>query len=196
MQADANDDPRETLTDRERQCLRLVFERLRPKEIGRELGISHHTVNGHLQQAMRKLGATSSLEAARLLHATDRMAAPENVTGYPFGVEFGPNPSSLGPSQHGAQHGANHDRVGDRVRDGAFGGRWATSAFPLAGRFPLPRARWPLPAAGENRNDLTPAERLFWIAAGMVAVAIIAFMGAAAAESIQRTLQAIVYHTN
>jgi DNA-binding CsgD family transcriptional regulator len=190
MQADANDDPRETLTDRERQCLRLVFERLRPKEIGRELGISHHTVNGHLQQAMRKLGATSSLEAARLLHAADHISAPENVTGYPFGVEFGPVSSSLHPSQHGA----GHERAGDRVRDSAFGERWATGGFPLAGR--LPRARWPLPAAGENRNDLTAAERLFWIATGMVAVAIIAFMGAAAVESIQRTLQAIVYHTN
>ena len=184
MQADANDDPRETLTERERQCLRLVFDRLRPKEIGRELGISHHTVNGHLQQAMRKLGATSSLEAARLCHAADRQSAPEKITGYPFGVEFGHVSSDLNPSQQGASH--------DRVRDGAFGERWATGAFPLAGRFP--RARWPLPAAGENRNDLTPAERLFWIAAGMVAVAIIAFMGAAAAESIQRTLQAIVYH--
>jgi len=186
MQADANDDPRETLTERERQCLRLVFDRLRPKEIGRELGISHHTVNGHLQQAMRKLGATSSIEAARLCHAADRQSAPEKITGYPFGVEFSPVSSNLAPSQLGAGH--------DRVRDSAFGERWATNAFPLAGRFP--RARWPLPAAGENRNDLTPAERLFWIAAGMLAVAIIAFMGAAAVESIQRTLQAIVYHTN
>lgn len=186
MQADANDDPRETLTERERQCLRLVFERLRPKEIGRELGISHHTVNGHLQQAMRKLGATSSIEAARLCHVADHQSDPEKVTGYPFGVELSHISSSLGPSQLGASH--------DRVRDSAFGERWATGAFPLARR--LPRARWPLPAAGENRNDLTAAERLFWIAAGMLAVAIIAFMGAAAAESVQRTLQAIVYHTN
>src|SRR3954471_11168595 len=112
MQADANEDPRETLTERERQCLRLVFERLRPKEIGRELGISHHTVNGHLQQAMRKLGATSSLEAARLwrgapaalegarlCHAADRQSAPEKITGYPFGVEFSHISSSLDPSQ-------------------------------------------------------------------------------------------------
>ena len=99
MQADANDDPRETLTERERQCLRLVFERLRPKEIGRELGISHHTVNGHLQQAMRKLGATSSIEAARLVHAAERLATPEKITGYPLGVEFSPVSSSLSSSQ-------------------------------------------------------------------------------------------------
>ena len=186
MQADANDDPRETLTERERQCLRLVFDRLRPKEIGRELGISHHTVNGHLQQAMRKLGATSSLEAARLVHAADRLAAPEKIAGYPFGVEFPPVSSNLSPSQLGADQ--------DRVRDGAFGERWATGAFPLAGRFP--RARWPLPAAGENRNDLTLAERLFWIVAGILAVAIIAFMAAASVESLQRTLLAANYHAN
>ena len=195
MPAAANDDPRETLTERERQCLRLVFERLRPKEIGRELGISHHTVNGHLQQAMRKLGATSSIEAARLLHATEGPDAPQSVTGYPFGVEFPHDQSSLNPSHQG---GSGHDHRGqqtaDRVRDGAFGERWTANAVPLVSR--APRLRWPFPARGENRNDLTPAERLFWIAAGIVAVAIIAFMGAAAVESIQRTLQAIVYHTN
>ncbi|GAA0328918.1 hypothetical protein GCM10009087_43920 [Sphingomonas oligophenolica] len=192
MPAAANDDPREALTERERQCLRLVFARLRPKEIGRELGISHHTVNGHLQQAMRKLGATSSLEAARQLHATEHPDAPESVTGYPFGVEFPHDPSRLGTSQHGASN--VEGGIGNRVRDSAFGERWAAYAFPLAGRFPP--VRWPLSGSGENRNDLTPAERLFWIATGMLAVAIIAFMGAAAVESIQRTLQSIVYHTN
>src|SRR3954465_4436064 len=113
MQADANDDTRETLTEGERPGLRRVFDRLRPKEIGRELGISHHTVNGHLQQAMRKLGATSSLEAARLCHAADQISAPEKITGYPFGVEFSHVSSDLAPSQQGTSH--------DRVRDSAFG---------------------------------------------------------------------------
>jgi len=195
MPAAANDDPRETLTERERQCLRLVFERLRPKEIGRALGISHHTVNGHLQQAMRKLGATSSIEAARLLNTIERPDSPESVTGYPFGVEFPHSESSLSPSHQG---GSGNDQVGNhtanRVRDSAFGERWGASALPLVSR--ASRLRLPLSAPGENRNDLTSAERLFWIAAGIVAVAIIAFMGAAAAESVERTLQAIVYHTN
>ena len=191
MPAAANDDPRETLTERERQCLRLVFERLRPKEIGRALGISHHTVNGHLQQAMRKLGATSSIEAARQLHAIDGPNAPQSVTGYPFGVEFPHNQSSLSPSHQG---GSGNDHVGDRVRDGAFGERWGAAAIPFVGR--APRLRWPLPAPGENRNDLTPTERILWIVAGLLAVAMITFMGAAAVESIQRTLQALAYHTN
>ena len=195
MPAAANDDPRETLTERERQCLRLVFERLRPKEIGRALGISHHTVNGHLQQAMRKLGATSSLEAARLLETIERPNAPESVTGYPFGVEFPHDPSSLNPShQGGSGNDRSRDHIGDRVRDGAFGERWTADAAPSVNR--SPRLRWPLPAPGENRNDLKPTERILWIVAGLLAVAMITFMGAAAVESIQRTLQAAVYHTN
>jgi DNA-binding CsgD family transcriptional regulator len=195
MPAAANDDPRETLTERERQCLRLVFERLRPKEIGRALGISHHTVNGHLQQAMRKLGATSSLEAARLLETIERPHAPESVTGYPFGVEFPQDPSSLNPSHQGASgNGRIRDHIGDRVRDGAFGERWTAGAVPFVSR--APRLRWPLPAPGENRNDLTSTERILWIVAGLLAIAMITFMGAAAVESLQRTLQAIAYHTN
>lgn len=182
----ANTDLLETLSERERQCLRLVFERLRPKEIGRELGISHHTVNGHLQQAMRKLGASSSIEAARQLHEASGSTA-ESITGYVFGVESTGDPAMLPVSKQGGSDAG-------RVQDSMAGGLWGRGAMPFPP--PSPRFRWPLPVRGEIRNDLTPVERLFWIAAGIVAVAIIGFMGAAAVESIQRTLQAATYHIN
>lgn len=59
----------ERLTPRERECLRLVAEHLHSKEIARRLSISQHTVDGHLNEARRRLGVTSRRDAARLLLA-------------------------------------------------------------------------------------------------------------------------------
>ena len=53
------------LTDRQRQCLEGFIARKTAKEIGRELGITHHAVEQHLKAARRKLGASDTLDAAR-----------------------------------------------------------------------------------------------------------------------------------
>ena len=53
------------LTERQRQCLEGFLERKTAKQIGRELGISHHAVEQHLKAARRKLGAQDTGEAAR-----------------------------------------------------------------------------------------------------------------------------------
>jgi DNA-binding CsgD family transcriptional regulator len=58
-----------TLSDAERDCLRLVYAHLTSKDIARELGISHHTVDMRLRTAIRKLGVSNRTEAAMLLHA-------------------------------------------------------------------------------------------------------------------------------
>ena len=55
------------LSRRERDCLRLVARNRSSKEIGRELGISNHTVDDHLKHAISLLGVTSRFEAAQLL---------------------------------------------------------------------------------------------------------------------------------
>lgn len=48
------------------------------KQIGRELGITHHAVEQHLKAARKKLGATDTLEAAR------RYAAGAHATVEPY----------------------------------------------------------------------------------------------------------------
>jgi DNA-binding CsgD family transcriptional regulator len=53
------------LTERERDCLRLVARGYSSKEIAVELGISHHTVDLHLRRAIKTLGVTSRRDAAR-----------------------------------------------------------------------------------------------------------------------------------
>ena len=57
----------EQLTPRERECLRLVSGHLSSKEIARQLAISQHTVDGHLDEARRKLGAATRRDAVRIL---------------------------------------------------------------------------------------------------------------------------------
>jgi DNA-binding NarL/FixJ family response regulator len=53
----------ETLTDRELEVLALVAQGLTNRAIGRKLGISDRTVQGHLANIFGKLGASSRTEA-------------------------------------------------------------------------------------------------------------------------------------
>lgn len=53
----------ETLTDRELEVMALVAEGLTNRAIGRKLGISDRTVQGHLANVFSKLGASSRTEA-------------------------------------------------------------------------------------------------------------------------------------
>lgn len=55
------------LTEREKVCLRQWLQHKSAKEIAADLRISHHAVEKRLKMARAKLGATSSLEAARML---------------------------------------------------------------------------------------------------------------------------------
>ncbi len=56
-----------TLTAREREVAAQVLRGLTSKEIGRELGISHRTVEIYRARLMRKYGATTTADLARKL---------------------------------------------------------------------------------------------------------------------------------
>jgi len=49
-----------------------VLELKSAKEIGRDLGLSHHSVEKHLKAVRRKLGARDTTEAARIFAARER----------------------------------------------------------------------------------------------------------------------------
>lgn len=57
----------QTLTEKEKQTLRLIVRGHDAKSSARHLGLSVHTVNERLRDAQRKLEVSSSREAARLL---------------------------------------------------------------------------------------------------------------------------------
>ena len=69
LAADAWGEP-DPLTDRERQVLRLAGDGLANAEIAGRLHLSEGTVRNYLSEAMRKLGASNRVAAARL--ARDR----------------------------------------------------------------------------------------------------------------------------
>jgi DNA-binding CsgD family transcriptional regulator len=58
------------LTERQRLCLMGFLQRKTAKQIGVELGISHHAVEQHLKAARKKLGARDTGEAARLFYGS------------------------------------------------------------------------------------------------------------------------------
>jgi DNA-binding CsgD family transcriptional regulator len=72
--------PLSRLTEREKVCLRQWLQHKSAKEIAADLGISHHAVEKRLRMARTKLGATSSLEAARMLGEAERygQAVPQS----------------------------------------------------------------------------------------------------------------------
>ena len=68
----------DALTDRERQTLRLIVQGHDAKSIARHFDLSVHTINERLRDARRKLGVSSSREAARMLR-TREGPHPETV---------------------------------------------------------------------------------------------------------------------
>ncbi len=74
------------LTERQRACLELVSRGFTSKQIGRELGISHSTVDNHILLATQTLGVADRREAGRLVASAGQqlprqaqaLAEPEN----------------------------------------------------------------------------------------------------------------------
>ena len=61
----------DALTAKEKETLRLMLRGHDAKSMARELSLSVHTINERLRSARRKLGVTSSREAARLLFESE-----------------------------------------------------------------------------------------------------------------------------
>lgn len=75
-----------SLSEKERQALRLLLAGHDAKSSARALGISHHAIHDRLRRARQKLGTTGSREAALILHAWER-PIPDPVVHKPIGDE-------------------------------------------------------------------------------------------------------------
>lgn len=126
----------EKLSAREKDCLRLVLTTDAHKQIAFQLGISTNTVDGHLKSAMRKLGVSSSVRAARMLAAHEDAAAPPQ--------SWGDHPPPLPGVDHAALPGSSTAEA--RPRGTVWGSmrRWL---------------RLPARRAFGGDNDLTVAQR-------------------------------------
>jgi len=142
------------LTARQRDCLRLVLRHMQSKEIGRELGISPMTVDNHFRSAIQTLGVASRLEAARLLEAYEQEGASQRLTSQPRPVASRPDePMMRSPAT-----------VGDRPQDVMSALREDQMPYRTYSEVQLIDFPLPIPTKGKPRNDLSIAQRLFWIA--------------------------------
>ena len=145
--------PTESLSPRQLECLRLVWERRISKEIARELGISKTTVDGYIAEAVQALGAKDRREAAAMVFAG---YTPDRVRGDPTRVD-------------GAVHAGE-------VAEPETEPETAQSAWRNARGLGLPLA-----TGGHNRNDLSALATVFWIfalaIAAMAALALSISMG-------------------
>jgi two-component system nitrate/nitrite response regulator NarL len=74
-----------TLTDRERQIMRLVSEGLSNKEIGRRLNITDGTIKVHLHHIFQKLEINNrTVLAALAISQNDRANPPEDKPALPI----------------------------------------------------------------------------------------------------------------
>jgi len=78
------------LTERQLECVRLSAT-MTDKDIGRHLGISHHTVSLHIREAMRRLQVSSRKAALRRL-ASEPLYGSEAIT-----VPLDPGPDRPAP---------------------------------------------------------------------------------------------------
>jgi DNA-binding NarL/FixJ family response regulator len=65
MAADPGPRDQPRLTDRETDVLRLVAKGLTARQIATKLGLSHRTVENHVQSTLRKLQLHNRVELAR-----------------------------------------------------------------------------------------------------------------------------------
>ena len=87
----------ESLSEKERQALRLLVTGYDAKSMARHLGLSVHTINERLRDARRKLATSSSREAARLLREAEQHD-PQMLGDKPIGAAPAANP--VQPSGH------------------------------------------------------------------------------------------------
>lgn len=80
--AGSSGDALQRLTERQKDCLRLVAQGYTSKEIGRALALSPSTVDNHILAAVQLTGALSRGEAARLLTGSEvRQNLPSELPG-------------------------------------------------------------------------------------------------------------------
>ncbi|MBV9882479.1 MAG: helix-turn-helix transcriptional regulator [Sphingomonadaceae bacterium] len=150
----------ERLTDKQRECLRLVYRHMQTKEIARALQLSPDGVTQRLRGAMRTLGVESRREAARILAEAESLGAyPPHV--HPSrDIAASLEPATMAPS------------TGSEWQSGSPGGaiREEQAAFLVApqGRKPA----LPLPIGGARPDDLNWLNRLAWIAAIAIGIAL------------------------
>lgn len=91
------------LSPRQRECLRLVWERRTSKEIAAELGISASTVDGYIKEAIGLLNARDRRDAAAIVFGVGGITPPDKKGAESSGVaapDAAPIPPVVSTKRH------------------------------------------------------------------------------------------------
>jgi len=165
------------LTPGQLDCLLLVDQHLNSKEIAAELGISSHTVDQRIRQALQILGVERRAQAARLV-AQSKAPYQRLIHQSPY-IETAPASSQ---PEAAVGHQIRHaDRAG-RAGDASFLTEQRPASF-------WPSLQPPFATRSNPRNEMSVGQRLFWIAAIAIGSAFSAGMYLAGLESLSRMLR-------
>lgn len=174
--------PTAKLTDGQKACLRGVLRHMSSKDIARELGISPHTVDQRLRLAMKALGAGSRVQAAFML------AKHEGLPEYQASVYQAPHIApaagerTVASSEQGWRQ--NEGQLFEAVREEQA--PWGTT-LP----YPQERLRLPLPGWGVRPHDIGQWQRLGWIFALTLTIALTFGVFLAGIEALSKLAQTL-----
>jgi len=172
----------ERLTEKQRECLRLVFMHRSSKEIARELGLGVDAVDQRIKTAMRTLDVESRTDAAVILARHEGIGPYQRLV-YQL-PDVAPEPA-IPPFT---------DRVTEGVRAAyepeAMAVREEQAVFQSLQWRPARALPFPLPFEGEGRNGLRAWQRVGWIVGIAIATAIGFGVFLSGLQSLARVAQA------
>lgn len=148
-------DDLEQLTDKEKEALRLIVRGHDAKSMADELSLSVHTINERLRLARRKLGVTSSREAARLLLEKEG-SGPQKLADKELGEA-----RQIGPDEEGREAAAFPDR---RILAGAFAMMTLFAAGLILTSYLSEPAKQPTPVETPASDAVVVAAARDWLA--------------------------------
>jgi DNA-binding CsgD family transcriptional regulator len=166
------------LTDGQLECLRLVDQHLSSKEIAVELGISPHTVDQRIRQALQILEVDRRAQAARMV--AQHGGPYQRLIHQPPYIE-----PEAAPGDHSGAV-SNQIRHADRA-----GGAWESPGFHTEQKHGLSWSSLQPPFATRShpRNEMSVGLRLLWIVVIAMGAAFSAGMYLAGLESLARLLE-------
>lgn len=178
---DSDQDRISRLSVGQRQCLELVNQHLSSKQIALQLGISPHTVDQRVRQALQILGVDKRGDAARIVAA----AAPSGDEGiYQRLIHQAPYIDAA------ADPGHDKGAVSHQIRHADRAGGSSPVGIETEQRPADRRASLPLPIATRSHptNEMSIGVRLLWIVMIAIGAAFSAGMYLAGLESLTRML--------
>lgn len=146
-----------SLTERQKEFLRLTYAHKTSKEIALKVGRSRHLVDQQISFACQKLGTRNRKEAALILAEWDRRNGYEQFLYEPITIgESAPETTAFPQLEPGT--------IEDPAQAGAVDTAQRQVGF-VEDLLPPRRARFPVPRHAEDVNDFTIAQKLCWILA-------------------------------